>query len=1189
MYVNLHSHSDYSLLDGLAKVNQLVDRAKELGMPALALTDHGVLYGAVDLYKACKKAEIKPIIGVEAYIAARTRFDKVPKIDSKYTHLTLLARTNQGYQNLIELVTAGWMEGFYYKPRIDRELLAAKAEGLIILTGCLNSELSQAVLNNKTDEALRLMAWYQELVGPEHVFVEIQDHPNLPEQITVTNGILALAKEHGWSLVATCDSHYAKLEDKDAHEILLAVQSKSTDEDKRWSLAQVDLHMRTPEEMAKTFAHVPEALTNTLRVAELCNVSMTFGENKLPDFPSDRGMANTDELRLLCEEGLPRRYGETLTPAHRERMEYELSVIERMGFSSYFLIVADYVNWAKNNGVLVGPGRGSAAGSIVAYLTGITELDPIHYGLMFERFLNPDRIEMPDIDVDFADTDRAKVLTYVREKYGDDHVAGIITFGTMAARASVRDTGRAIGMSYQDVDRVAKLIPPPKQGRHIPLPKLIAETPELKQIYETEPATKQLLDLAARLEGTFRHSGQHASAFVISRDPLTMTVPLQPAQKGDVAHVTQFSMKPVDELGLLKMDFLGLSNLSIMQRAVEIIEAVYGEKIDVNHLPLDDPKTFSLLAKAETTGVFQLESGGMKRYLKELKADKFDHIVAMVALYRPGPLQFADSYIRRKNGLEPVSYAHPLVENALKSTYGIMLYQEGVMQLAKDMCGFTGGQADTLRKAIGKKIPKLMAEMRTLFIDGAVTNGVDRELAQNLFSQIEEFASYSFNLAHSACYAYIAYQTAYLKANYPSAFMAALMTNDHGDTERLSIDIEECKRMGIEVLAPDVNESFVDFGVVKETDTIRFGLSGIKNVGDEVTRVLVRERKQNGPYTSLLDFVVRLGPEVINKKVIENLAKAGALDSFAERNQILAALEQILKIAIAQKKAAASQQIGLFDVGGPVANVEASLDLPTVEPADKRQRLAWEKELLGMFLSEHPLESVREKLATIATPLADLTSAHVDKKVRVAGIMVTMKKILTKDKSSMLFGMLEDLSGSREIVLFPRTLEQYPDIVTVDRLLVVEGRVSSRDAELKILVEKVWELTDELTAETLPPMDQSTAPRRRYGGGNSEGSWQRKQGDAPQPAKTYVEPVYGLAITLPEGATKDMLARMKSIMDRYPGETKVILRMQQEGSLKEMTTKSAVNLAEPVELELGRLIGRVNVALIELAQQNQES
>ncbi len=1183
MYVNLHTHSDYSLLDGLAKVDQLVKRAVELGMPALALTDHGVLYGAVDLYKKAKAAGIKPIIGVEAYIAPRGRLDKVPKIDSKYFHLTLLARNNQGYSNLIELVTAGWMEGFYYRPRLDRELLAQKAEGLIILTGCIGGEVGQAILNNKIDEAEKIIEWYQEIVGKEHVFIEIQDHKSLPDQVTVTNALIAMARRRQWPLVATCDSHYAKIEDKDVHEVLLAVQSKSADEDKRWSLKEIDLHLRTPEEMAVAFADTPDALANTLKVADLCDVTMTFGENKLPDFPSTRGIPNYEELRLLCEEGLPRRYGDGITDEHRQRLEYELSVIERMGFASYFLIVADYVNWAKNNGILVGPGRGSAAGSIVSYLIGITELDPVHYKLLFERFLNPDRIEMPDIDIDFADTDRAKVLQYVREKYGDDHVAGIITFGTMAARAAVRDAGRAIGMSYGDVDRVAKVIPPPKQGMHVPLTRLISETPELRQMYDSEPATKNLLEIAAKLEGTFRHSGQHASAFVISRDPLTKTVPLQPAQKGDVAHVTQFSMKPVDELGLLKMDFLGLSNLSIMQRAVEIIEAAYKQTVDVNTLPLDDAKTFELLAKAETTGVFQLESAGMKRYLRELKPDKFEHIIAMVALYRPGPLQFADSYIRRKNGLEPVSYVHPLVENALKSTFGIMLYQEEVMQLAKDMSGFTGGQADTLRKAIGKKIPKLMAEMRTLFIEGAVKNGVDQQLAEDLFTQIEEFAAYSFNLAHSACYAYIAYQTAYLKTHYPSAFMAALMTNDHGDTERLTIDIEECRRMGIEVLSPDVNESFVDFGVVPQTGNVRYGLAGIKNIGEAVCRAIVKERKAGGAYTSLLQFVNRLGPEVINKKVLENLAKAGALDQFAERNQILASIDQIIKIMTAQKKSAASNQIGLFDVGGPVAQVETTLDLPVVEPADQRQRLSWEKELLGMFLSEHPLKSVEELMAAHATPLSSLTLNDVGKTVRVAGILATMKKIVTKNNATMIFGMLEDLTTSREVVFFPRTLEQYTDLLVVDNLVLIAGRLTARDGELKITAEHVWPLNEALNSMDLSALDMSR-PQRSRSDGNG-GGWSRATTKSDSQAKrdTDKPKKFGLVVELPAHTSKELLTTIKNVFQRYPGLTPVFLRLKKDDQMvQEIETKSLVDLARPIESDLGILLGRSAISLREL-------
>ena len=1181
MYVNLHTHSDYSLLDGLAKVDQLVGRAKELGMPALALTDHGVMYGAIDLYKACKKAEIKPIIGVEAYMAPRTRFDKVPKIDSKYFHLTLLARNNQGYANLIELVTAGWMEGFYYRPRIDHDLLSQKCEGLIILTGCIGGEVGQAIVNGEPEEAEKIIAWYEELVGKEHVFVEIQHHPGLEDQVKVTATLKALAKKNGWQLVATCDSHYVKHEDKDAHEILLAVQSKSTDEDKRWSLKEIDLHLRTPEEMAEAFVDTPEALTNTLKVAELCDVSITFVENKLPEFPSTRGISNMDELRLLCGEGFTRRYGPDANPEYRKRLEYELSVIERMGFPSYFLIVADYINWAKANGILVGPGRGSAAGSMVAYLTGITELDPMKYGLLFERFLNPDRVSLPDIDTDFADTDRGKVLEYIRNKYGDDHVAGIITFGTMAARASVRDTGRALGMAYQDVDRIAKLVPPPKQGKHVPLTKLIPETPELKQVYDSEPNTKILLDLAARLEGTYRHSGQHASAFVISKDPLIKTVPLQPAQKGDVAHVTQFSMYPVDELGLLKMDLLGLSNLSIIARAVEIIEATYGDKIDVANLPLEDPITYELLTRGDTTGVFQLESAGMKRYLRDLKPNQLDDIIAMVALYRPGPLQFIESFIRRKHGLEPITYMHPLQENALKNTYGFMVYQEQVMQMAREMAGFTGGQSDTLRKAIGKKIEKLMKEQRSLFVDGCVKNGVERATAETIWRQIEEFAAYSFNRAHAACYGFIAYQTAYLKAHYPSAFMAALMTNDHDDTERLTIEIDECRRMGLEVLPPDVNESFVDFGVMQGSGNIRYGLSAIKNIGEGVARAITRERKARGSYPTLLEFANRLGPEIINKKTVENLAKSGALDQFAERNQILAGCEQILKIMGAQKKAADSQQIGLFDVGGPVALALPTLDLPAVEAADSRQRLAWEKELLGMFLSDHPLHEVEDIMREYATPISQLNEDSIGGRIRLAGVITMVKKIQTKDKSNMLFATLEDLTSSMEFLLFPRTLEQYETLARLDSLVLIEGRISSKDGDLKLVAEKIWRLGEQLRLEQFLPLGEKHTARKKKTDGETAAD---KKTSGPKKT-TGVAPTYSLAISLPASTTKETLAKMKAILERYPGETLVILRMPVDGGVKEVAIKTRVNLSAPVEVELARLIGRANIQLVEQSKE----
>ncbi|MEK7211366.1 MAG: DNA polymerase III subunit alpha, partial [Patescibacteria group bacterium] len=776
-FVHLHVHSHYSLLDGLPKIPDLVKRAKELGQTALALTDHGSMYGIIEFYKACKKERIKPILGVEAYLAPGSRHDKHGGIDDKPYHLVLLAENLDGYKNLLKLITLANLEGFYYKPRIDKELLREHRGGIIALTACLQGEAPKAIRSGDLERAKNIIREYQEIFGPQNVYLEMQSHPEIPEQGVVNQAMVNLSRELGAPLVATKDVHYLKPEDKQAQDLLLCIQTGKTVADKnRMTMTGYDCSMSSGEEMAAAFADLPEAVANTVKIAERCNVSFELGKNILPKFEVPGGRDENEYLRELCLDGLARRYPDA-AQAIKDRLDFELAVIAKMGFASYFLIVADFVNFAKNRGIAVGPGRGSAAGSIASYALNVTDIDPLKYGLLFERFLNPDRISMPDIDLDFADTRRGEVIDYVTKKYGADKVAGIITFGTMAARAAVRDVGRVLGWPYGEVDRISKMIPPPIQGRHIPLLTSIAENKELAEIYK-DAKTKELLDFAAKLEGTVRHASQHACAVVIGDRPLTEYTPLQNAQNDDVSVVTQYSMKPIEDIGLLKMDFLGLANLTIIQDSLEIIEAVHGVKIDIDKIPLDDKKSFELLSAGETTGVFQLESDGMKRYVRELKPTELEDVIAMVALFRPGPMQFIESFIKRKHGKESIAYEHPLMENALKNTYGIPVYQEQVMQISKDLALFTGGEADTLRKAMGKKIAALMAEMRVKFIEGAVKNNVPREIAEKIFGKLEDFAAYGFNKSHAACYAMIAYRTAYLKAHYPNCFMAALLNSD---------------------------------------------------------------------------------------------------------------------------------------------------------------------------------------------------------------------------------------------------------------------------------------------------------------------------------------------------------------------------------------------------------------------------
>ncbi len=1064
-FVHLHVHSHYSLLDGLGTPTGIVERAKEMGMNSVALTDHGSMYGIIEFYKAAKAAEIKPIVGMEAYVAPRLLSEKVSKLDSNPYHLILIAKNLDGYLNLMRLTSIGHLEGFYYKPRVDKTTLKKHSKGLIATSACLAGELSRMLLSNDEEAAKKALGEYKEIFGDDF-YIELQDHPDIREQGMANEKLIALAKETNTPMIVACDSHYIRKEDRGAHDVLVCVQIGKTVDDPTRMTYDGDFSLRDPKELYDAFKDVPEALENTQKIADMCDLEIPFAENLLPIFKIESGQTPDEYLREQCLKGLPERYpdiDERTKKELLERMDYELGVIAKMGFSSYFLIVADYVKWAKNNGIMVGPGRGSAAGALVTYLTYITDVDPIRYGLLFERFLNPDRLEMPDIDLDFADHRRAEVLDYVVEKYGTDKVAGIITFGTMAARAAVRDVGRALGMPYAEVDAISKVIPPPVQGRHIPLEKSIKDAPELKEFYTKDPRAKRLLDMAIKLEGTVRHAGQHASAFVITQDELVCYVPLQQAQKEGVKQVTQYSMYPVAELGLLKMDFLGLSNLTIIERALDIIQAVNGEKVDIFNLPLDDQKTFALLGRAETTGVFQFESAGMKRYIKELKPTTIDDVAVMVALYRPGPMQFIDSFIKRKNGREDIVYPHEATKSALEITYGIPVYQEQVMQISKDMAGFTGGEADKLRKAMGKKIAKLMAEMKEKFIKGSVKNGVNQKDAEKVFSMLEDFAAYGFNKSHAVCYAMIAYQTAYLKANYPECFMAALLTSDLDDTDRIGIEIEECNKMGIQVLPPDVNESFVDFGVVKETGNIRFGLAAIKGIGESPARIITRERKKNGPFKSLEDFIDRMiktdvegvtDRAVLNKKILESLARSGALDNLAERNQILEGMDIITKRIQESSKEKKSAQIGLF---GEVlsADIElGKLELPEVEPATQADRLAWEKAHLGIYLSAHPLKEIGGLLKAAApNQIGKLDLTMEGKRVKIAGILSQIKKINTRSGQPMAFVTIEDLSGKTEILVFPKTLSETPDLWVNDNVLVVSGKISTKDNEVKVLAD----------------------------------------------------------------------------------------------------------------------------------------
>lgn len=1160
-------------------------------MEAAAVTDHGTMSGILDYYKTAKKAGIKPIIGIETYVATRSRFDRDPGKDKQRFHLTVLAMNNTGFHNLMKLSTRANLEGMYYKPRIDHDLLEELNEGLIVLSGCASGEIGVALKEDDYDRAREIAKWYKSILGDRY-YLELQDHGHPKSnthwdvQAKINEGLIKLSKELDIEMVVTCDGHYLTHEYQDAHEILLCVGTGSyLSDEKRMSLKDFELHLTDPRDIIDHWGEeFPEVIRNTKKIADRCDVEIELGRILIPKYPLPDGENEHSYLLRLTYQGLLQRYNgaskeeaEKLDPDDiipklsdevRERAKMELGVMGNMGYEGYFLIVQDFINWGKSQGIVFGPGRGSAAGSIVAYALNITDLDPLKYGLLFERFLNPDRISMPDIDVDIQDTRRDEVIEYCAKKYGEDHVSNIATFGKMFGRMAVRDVARVLEVPYAESDRLAKLVPPPSQGRHIPLSVSIKEDADLRNEYENNPTAKEVLDYAIQLEGTIRSHGVHACGVVIAPDTLVNYIPLEMAQKGVVA--TQFPMGEVEELGLLKMDFLGLSNLTIINNAMRIIRKAYKKEINLSELPLDDKKTYELFQRGDTTGVFQLESAGMKRYLRGLKPTTFEDIIAMVALYRPGPMQFIDSFIRRKHGEEEITYLHSGMKNSLKNTYGILVYQEQFMQISKEWCGFTGGQADTLRKAVGKKKIDLMKKVKPEFVEGAVkVGGATKEIAETFWTQLEEFANYCFNKSHAACYGLIAYWTAYLKAHYPDAFMAALMTSDHDDTDRLAIEITECKHMGISVLSPDVNESFVEFAVVPNENKIRFGMSAVKGVGVGAVEEVLRAR-EDGPFTSVEDFARRVSTSKFNRKAWESLIKSGAFDDMGDRSDLLFNLDSITSFASKLQKEAASGQTNLFGMlgGDDAASVQSTLHLQKAPVKhDDKERLMWERELLGLYISAHPLDRYETYLSEQTQPLTQLVPEYDSRMMTVGGIISTVRTIVTKSGSKMAFVGIEDKFGEGEIIVFPNLYEKVGAKLVQDAVIRVSGKNSARDRdgnlgnESKLIADDIIAITDndingyESTGRKMdaPKISSAVKKERREAYRNQKNGVSPKSAVKNDAAKLQPKahsapvnvapeiPASKLFVYIKDPNDHSRLVKMKSVCSENAGTTDVVL------------------------------------------------
>lgn len=1136
-FVHLHVHTQYSLLDGANKLDDLVGRAREFKMPALAITDHGNMFGAVEFYRKCMASGIKPIIGCEVYVAPQDRNKKesIRGLPDAGYHLILLVRDQSGYKNLMKLCSIGYLEGFYHKPRIDKAVLKEHSGGLLGLSSCLQGEIPSLLLKGDHAGAKKVAEEYKEILGPDNFYLEIQNH-NIPEEKTVIPLLAKLAEETSLALVATNDCHYLKKEHSSAHDALLCIQTgKKVADTDRMRFANDQMYFKSPEEMKLLFAGFPSAIQSTLRIAEACNLDMEFGKTHLPEFPPPAGFDDLDSyLDYLSRKGLARRYSK-VTPGLEERLQYELRVIKQMGFAGYFLIVKDFIDYAKSKSIPVGPGRGSVGGSLVAYCLGITNLDPIKHGLLFERFLNPERISLPDIDIDFSDRERDKIIRYVINKYGEDNVAQIITFGTMAARAVIRDVGRVLDISYSDVDRIAKMIP---WVPDMTLERALEQNSELRTLVKSDPQLERLISYSEVLEGLCRHASTHAAGVVIAPQALTEYVPLYKGSKGEIT--TQYDMKNIEEIGLLKMDFLGLRTLTVINDTLRMLREENNVVLDIDSIPLDDKKAFELFSRGETVGIFQFESSGMRDYLCKLKPETQDELTAMNALYRPGPLDsnMTDEYINRKRGLKEITYEHSLLEPILKETYGVIVYQEQVLKIASDLAGYSLGRADILRKAMGKKKAELMAQQTEEFKKGARAKGVKPEVADRIFDLMATFGRYGFNKSHSAGYAYVAYQTAYLKAHYPVQFMAATLSSEMGDTDRIVVLMEECKRMGVEVLPPDVNESMGKFQVVG--DKMRFGLEAVKNVGHGAIEAIVQAREREGRFDSIFQFCAEVESSAVNKRVIESLICAGAFDSVSKhRAQLMASLDVAANYGQAIQEDKKRGQTSLFDLSGE-SRVVPVPKLAQVPEWPRSEILSKEKEMLGFYVSGHPLTRYEEELKALATRNTHtIEEAKDGEEVYIGGIIANVKTSIDRKKKQMGFATLEDFMGTVEVVIFSDCYEQNRRLIRSDSMVLVRGRASTKEGEkAKVVASEIISLSK-----------------------------------AYQKLKPFLH-----VLLISSGDKQDIVSELKGLLSAHPGKSPVILHVRtNDEELRMKLKKTEVEVSGELLGKLKCLCGEKNV------------